>query len=63
MSGSPTFIDRHGLCSDEQMRLAAEVARQVEAENLRFVRLAWSDTHGYSRAKTLTVPAFALGAD
>jgi glutamine synthetase len=25
---------------------------------LRFVRLAWGDTHGYSRAKTLTVPAF-----
>ena len=40
------------------MRLAAEVARQVEAEKLRFVRLAWSDTHGYCRAKTLTAPAF-----
>ena len=32
--------------------------RRVEAEQLRFVRLAWGDTHGYSRAKTLTVPAF-----
>ena len=58
MSGSPTFIGKHGLWSDEQIRLAAEVARQVEAEGLRFVRLAWGDTHGYSRAKTLTVPAF-----
>ncbi len=58
MSGSPTFIGKHGLWSDEQIRLAAEVARQVEAAGLRFVRLAWSDTHGYSRAKTLTVPAF-----
>jgi glutamine synthetase len=53
-----TFIDRHGLWSDEQRRLAADVMRRVEAQKLRFVRLAWGDTHGYSRAKTLTVPAF-----
>ena len=30
----------------------------VETDKLRYVRLAWSDTHGYCRAKTLTVPAF-----
>src|SRR5271163_3079163 len=58
MSGSPTFIEKHGLWSDEQKRLAAEIARRVEAEELRFVRVAWGDAHGYSRAKTLTVPAF-----
>ncbi len=52
-----TFIERYGLWSDEQRRLAA-VRRRIEAEKLRFVRLAWGDTHGYSRAKTLTVPAF-----
>ena len=40
-------------------RLAAEIARRVEAEELRFVRLAWADPHGYSRAKMLTVPAFS----
>jgi hypothetical protein len=54
----PTFIDKHGLWSDEQRRFAAEVARRVETDKLNFVRLAWGDTHGYSRAKTLTVPAF-----
>src|SRR3974390_495583 len=53
-----TFIESHGLWSDEQRRLAADVMRRVEAEKLRFVRLAWGDTHGYSRAKTLTIPAF-----
>jgi glutamine synthetase len=53
-----TFIDRHGLWSDDERRQAAEIKRRVEAEKLRYVRLAWSDTHGYSRAKTLTVPAF-----
>jgi glutamine synthetase len=54
----PTFIEKHGLWSDEQGRLAAEIARRVETEKLHFVRLAWGDTHGYSRAKTLTIPAF-----
>jgi glutamine synthetase len=53
-----TFIERHGLWSDEQKRLAADIVQRVEAEKLRFVRLAWGDTHGYSRAKTLTIPAF-----
>jgi glutamine synthetase len=58
MSEHPPFIEKHGLWSDEQKRLTAETARRVEAEHLRFVRLAWGDTHGYSRAKTLTAPAF-----
>src|SRR5580692_11591461 len=58
MTKPPTFIDKHGLWSDEERRLAADIKRRVEAEKLRFVRLAWSDTHGYARAKTLTVPAF-----
>src|SRR5262245_550853 len=53
-----TFVEQHGLWSDQQRRLAAEAARRVESEKLRFVRLAWGDAHGYSRAKTLTVPAF-----
>ena len=58
MTKPPTFIEQHGLWGDEQRRLAADIKRRVEAEKLRYVRLAWSDTHGYVRAKTLTVPAF-----
>jgi glutamine synthetase len=57
-SGPTTFIEKHDLWSDEQKRLAADIVRRVETEKLRFVRLAWGDTHGYSRAKTLTIPAF-----
>src|SRR6202451_1904401 len=53
-----SFIERYGLWSDEHRRLAAALLRRVEGEKLRFVRLAWGDTHGYSRAKTLTVPTF-----
>ena len=58
MTKPPTFIDKHGLWGDDERRLAADITRRVEAEKLRYVRLAWSDTHGYARAKTLTVPAF-----
>jgi glutamine synthetase len=58
MSEQATFIEKHDLWSGEQRRLAAEIVRRVEVEKLRFVRLAWGDTHGYSRAKTLTAPAF-----
>src|SRR5579885_3409719 len=54
----PTFIDKHGLWSDDQRRQAADLASRIEREHLRYVRLAWGDSHGYSRAKTLTVPAF-----
>jgi glutamine synthetase len=58
MSAQPTFIEKHGLWSDEQRRLAEDIRRRLEAEKLRYVRLAWGDAHGYSRAKTLPVPAF-----
>jgi len=58
MSAQPTFIEKHGLWSDEQRRQADEIKRRLETDKLRYVRIAWGDTHGYSRAKTLTVPAF-----
>ena len=57
----PSFIEQHGLWTAEQRRQAEELKRRIKSENLRFVRLAWSDPHGYSRAKALTIPAF-LGA-
>jgi glutamine synthetase len=58
MSQTPTFIDRHGLWSDEQRRQADELKRTIEAEDVRLVRLVWADPHGHARAKMLTVPAF-----
>ena len=58
MGKEASFIDRHALWSEEQKRQAEDIRRRVAAEKLRYVRLAWGDTHGYSRAKTLTVPAF-----
>jgi glutamine synthetase len=58
MTKPPTFIEKYGLWSDEQHQFAAGIKHRVETEKLRYIRLAWSDTHGYARAKTLTVPAF-----
>jgi len=55
---SKSFIERHGLWSDEQRRRVDEIGRRIDADELRYVRLAWGDTHGYARAKTLTIPAF-----
>jgi glutamine synthetase len=58
MGEQSTFIEKHGLWNDDQKRQAGEIKRRLETDKFRYVRLAWGDTHGYSRAKTLTVPAF-----
>lgn len=55
---SKNFIDQHGLWTVVQRRQAEELKLRVQQENLQFVRLAWADPHGASRAKAVTVPAF-----
>src|SRR5580704_3278963 len=52
------FIERHGLWTDDQRRQAGELKERIAKDNVRLVRLAWSDTHGHSRAKALTGSAF-----
>jgi len=52
------FIQRHGLWTHEQSGKASELRRRLQGEKLQFVRLAWSDPHGASRAKAVTPPAF-----
>jgi glutamine synthetase len=58
-----SFIDKHGLRSDEQQRAAEELKRRLQRDEPRFVRLAWADPHGASRAKTVTLPAFLAALD
>src|SRR6266568_7864100 len=55
---SKHFIERHGLWTDDERRQAEEIKLRVQKEKLQFVRLAWADPHGASRAKAVTVPAF-----
>ena len=52
------FIERHGLWSDTQRRHAEEIKLRLDRDKLHFIRVVWSDSHGYARAKLLTVPAF-----
>src|SRR5207302_349190 len=58
MAKPQEFIHKHGLWTTEQRRQAQELERRLKKENPRFIRLAWADPHGYSRAKAVTVPAF-----
>src|SRR5213593_4346835 len=66
MKGHPdrrfmSFIDKHDLYGDDQKRQAQEIKLRLEKGDLHFIRLAWADPHGASRAKAVAVPAF-LGA-
>jgi glutamine synthetase len=61
MVAAPGFITKHQLWTDDQLRQARELAQRVEREKIKLIRLVWSDSHGASRAKIVTLPAF-LGA-
>ena len=52
------FIEQHDLWDDEQKARATDLGQQLKAENIRLIRLAWSDSHGSSRAKEVSVPVF-----
>jgi len=56
--GRPSFLDKHDLWTDTQRRQAHELGKRLEREPLQFVRLAWADPHGASRAKAVTLPVF-----
>jgi glutamine synthetase len=58
MTPTATFIERHGLWTDEQRAQAADLRKRVAADKLDLVRVAWADPHGAARAKALAVPAF-----
>ena len=48
-----SFVETHGLWSDEQRRAAAEIAARVAADGLEVIRFAFPDQHGVLRGKTL----------
>ena len=58
MATASGFIERHGLWTDDQHRLASALAARVKKEEMKLFRVAWADPHGVSRAKTVTLPAF-----
>ncbi len=48
-----TFVERHGLWSEEQFEAAARAERLIEEQNLEVVRLSFPDQHGILRGKTI----------
>src|SRR3954466_11531868 len=58
-----SFIEKHGLWTDDQRRQAEELKLRVQRANLQFVQLAWADPHGASCAKAVTAPAFTAALE
>ncbi len=52
-SAAKTFVERHGLWSEEQFEAAARAERLIEEHNLEVVRLSFPDQHGILRGKTI----------
>ena len=46
-----SFIEKHGLWNEAQKHRAAEIKDRLKQGDIKLVRLAWADPHGYSRAK------------
>ena len=48
-----SFVERHGLWTAEQARLAAQVERDIKKQKLEVVRFSFADQHVVLRGKTL----------
>jgi glutamine synthetase len=57
---SASFVQRHGLWTDEQARRAKAVAQTIKTQKLELVRFSFPDQHGVLRGKTV-VAAEAVG--
>ena len=57
------FIETHGLWTEDQKRLSADVLRRVETEGIKYVRIGWGDQHGIIRGKTVSATEFAAALE
>src|SRR3979411_2881803 len=48
-----SFVERHGLWSDEQKEADGRLRKIVEDQKIEVIRLAFPDQHGILRGKTL----------
>jgi glutamine synthetase len=48
-----SFVERHGLWSEEQFRAAASVDKAIAEHDLEVVRFSFADQHGILRGKTI----------
>src|SRR2546422_6434052 len=52
-SAAISFVERHGLWSDEEFEAAAKAEKLIEEQRLEVVRLSFPDQHGILRGKTV----------
>jgi glutamine synthetase len=52
-AAAKTFVERHGLWSEEQFEAAARADKLIEENRLEVVRLSFPDQHGILRGKTV----------
>ena len=52
-SSARSFVERHGLWTDEQTRAAKAVDRTIKKNKLEQVRFSFADQHGVLRGKTI----------
>ena len=50
-SAAGSFVERHGLWSEEQFEAARKAERLIEEQGLEVVRLSFPDQHGILRGK------------
>src|SRR5436309_12290008 len=50
-SAAASFVERHGLWSEEQFEAASKAERLIEEQGLEVVRLSFPDQHGILRGK------------
>ncbi len=53
VSTHKSFVERHGLWTDEQTRAANAAAQAIKKHRLELVRFAFADQHGVLRGKTV----------
>lgn len=53
VSPGKSFVERHGLWTDEQTRAANAAAQAIKKHRLELVRFAFADQHGVLRGKTI----------
>src|SRR5438552_8994022 len=59
-SARMSFVERHGLWSDEQLEAAAKAEKLIEERRLEVVRLSFPDQHGILRGKQVMAADAAL---
>jgi glutamine synthetase len=52
-----SFVDQHGLWSDDQARAARDLTKRIAADGIEIVRLSFPDLHGILRGKSILPPS------